>query len=586
MADNMQRGAKIGVRVSMLVSQAVVATHKKLIGTKHKLAMMVFRSMSDEISHEVDQTIGPVLSLIAETLPEDSELRGLLEFMVGGHGQLKAIAGSAITATGILGSVATIVNNAVAPGVYAVVGADPRQLPDLGTFAQMGATGIVSEALAQKGMAQQGIPGDWSSSMIDLARQYPAAADAITMFQRNLIDGPQFVEYLTRNGIPSDAIDAFSGLVVQPISPADAALATLRGNMTQAQGETVAKLWGVSASDFNILIGNTGEPPGLMQLLEAYRRNFIDKATLEKGIRESRVRDEWIQTVEQLRYAPMSVADAVNAFVQNHISHPELSTIASDNGLEPGQVDILALTAGEPLSRTEAADLYNRGLMTEADFIQDLRESRVKDKYIPFAFELRRRLLEPRMLSSAVQVGATDEAYAIKVAMEYGYNQQDAEVLVKEGSLRKLQTYRDRVMSALETLVTDQIMSPDQAAPIAKSLGYSDNEVTFILESVQFHAESRLVSQAVTAIRSKYVGHHITHNDASGYLDALGVPSEQRDQLLKLWDIEASAATEVLTEAQIVKAFTLTLITEDDAMARLQAKGYNATDAGLLLNGA
>lgn len=586
MANDMHRGAKIGTRVSMLVSQAVVATHKALLGTKHKLAMLVFRAISDEISEEVHVTLGPIYRALAEQCEVDSPLKPMLEFMATQHGQLQAVVGMSLNASGLLWSISQIMNNELAKLVYFTVSSNPHLIPDPATIAQLAAGGRIDNTNAVGGFAANGYDAGWANAVIDLQRSYPSVDQATDMFRRNLIDGPVWREYLTKNGIPESVLGAFAGLVDQPLSPADAALATLRGSLTQAQGEAIAKLSGVSTESFNTLIGNTGEPPGLMQLLEAFRRNFIDQATLQKGIKESRVRDEWIPVVEKLRYAPMSVSDAVNAFVQNHIQHPELSTIASDNGLEPGQVDILALTAGEPLSRTEASELVNRGLMTEDEFVQDLKESRLKDKYIAQAYALRRKLLEPRMLSSAVQTGATDQAYAIKVAMEYGYSQEDAQILVREGSLRKLQTYRDRVMSALESLVVDQIMSPEQAAPIAKALGFSTDETTFILEAVQFHAESRLVSQAVTAIRSKYVGHHIQHGDASNFLDALGIPSEQRDQLLKLWDIEASAATTVLTEAQIVKAFTLQLITQDDAMTRLQEKGYSATDANLLINGA
>jgi len=46
-------GAKVGTKVSVLVSRAVVHTHAKLVGTKHRLALLIFHSISNIISEEV-----------------------------------------------------------------------------------------------------------------------------------------------------------------------------------------------------------------------------------------------------------------------------------------------------------------------------------------------------------------------------------------------------------------------------------------------------------------------------------------------------------------------------------------------------
>jgi hypothetical protein len=78
----------------------------------------------------------------------------------------------------------------------------------------------------------------------------------------------------------------------------------------------------------------------------------------------------------------------------------------------------------------------------------------------------------------------------------------------------------------------------------------------------------------------------VLRSDASGYLDRIGIPSQQRDYLLDLWDIESAGNVRLLTPAQIVKAYSTTLITADDALARLQQQGYSEGDATLLLEGA
>lgn len=580
------RGAKVGTRVALLVSHAIVATHKALLGTKHKLAMMVFRAISDEISKEVDTTLGPILSDLAARHPEDGAAHELLSFMATEHGQLKALVGQGLAQSGLLWPLSQILNNALAPAVYDALRHSAQSLPDASTVAQIAAQGLEPFGNAVNDIAAWGYNAGWAGSMIAASQTWPDSSLIQTMRNRGLIDDSEAKTYLKRAGLPDQAIDIVLATRVEPLAPAEAALAVLRGNMTQADGTRAAELWGVQPDDFDILVKNTGEPIDLTQLQEAYRRHIIDETRLVHGILQSRVRNEWIDVVKALRYGPMSVADAVNAHVQNHIDEATMRSIADENGLVPGQVDTLYLTAGEPLSRGESSELVNRGLMTEAEFVQDLRESRLKDKYISKAFELRRRLLEPRMLSSAVEVGAVAHDYAIQIAMMYGYNQKDAQILVSEGSARKLRTYRDRVVAGIESLYEANAITAEQASELIKPLGYEGSEAQFILEAANFRRNERLLASGISAVRSKYVGRHITIQKASSYLDAMGIPSGQRDTLLGVWAIEHAANVKQLTEAQVTKALKLQLITAQQATDRLIAMGYDAADAALLIGGA
>jgi hypothetical protein len=583
MTSQPHHGAKIGTRVAMVVSRATIATHKSLLSTKHKLAMAIFHSISNEISGETKLLLTPMLERMLESPDLHDDMRPFIEFLAHDTGQLSAIAGSAAGASGILSSVALIANNYLAPFVRDAIRGQPSQVPDPATIANIWAKGIGDTGDLSRSITGQGLNAGWQNWMVEAARQYPDTGTALDLFRRQLITNDEFKLILTRSGIPAWITDALVSAREIPLPPADAALAVLRGNLSESAGRGKAAESGVSAEDFTTLTENTGEPPATMQLLEAYRRGIINRAKLEHGIRQSRVRDEWIPTITELRFAPISIADAVNAFVQNHISHDEMARIAEDNGLEPGQVDILAETEGEPLSRGEATELLNRGQITRAQFEQDLRESRLKDKYIPHALELTRRLPEPRMLSAAVETGAVTHAYAVQIAMMYGYDKADAEMLANHGALAKLKTYRDRVVSGVEQLVEDNAIPEHTAKDMIHSLGYEDSEVTFILEAAKFRQNARLINSAVSALRSKLIAHHITSQEASAYLDALGIPAGQRDYLMKLWLVDLAANTTQLTEAQIIKSMKKGTITPENALERLQAKGYSKGDATILI---
>lgn len=579
-------GAKLGVRIATVVSNAMVATHQKLLHTKHKLAMVVFSDISDVISEEVHETLGPILRHLHDETPDDAKSKGLVKFMATQHGQFQALAGTAAGATGLFSSIAQIVNNELSPSVRGALSSNPHLLPDPGTIAELAARGLTQQNDAMQSIAEQGINTGWGNALIELNRQYPDSGTMIELLRRGKLGRDTFIEWSLRNGIPGTVADTLLALVPVPLSPADAALALLRGNMSQAAAVAAAADWGVTAEDFNIMVGNTGEPLGLEQLLEAKRRGFIDTERLVKGILQSRTRNEWVDVAEKLAFAPMSTADAVEAVVQNQMDAAQGEAIASQNGLEPDTFGTLVNTAGSPLSRTEMEQLYNRGLVTKDQVEQASRESRLKNKYNELAFDLHTRLIEPRELGDAVIYGSITHAQAVAKAMESGFSKEDAEVIVSGAVNRKLETQRMAVVRAVETMYENNAVSQETATGIVSKMGFEASEAAFIFQAAEFKRQEKLVAAGMAAVRGKYIAHHIDKNAASALLDAIGIPHQQRDSVLQIWQIEHDANVRTLTPAQVVKGVQGQALTEQDGLDRLMAMGFNKLDAELLISGA
>lgn len=586
MRDNSTLGTKLAPRVAKLVMQSVIYSHTRLAHVKHKVAMAIFHTISDEISSEVDTTLGPILAKLHDLTPPDHPAYPAIHFMHTASGQLKAVAGTGLQISGLLGAISTVLNNELAPVVYEYVKTNPHLLPDASSILQMGAAHLISPGEVTDALAEQGINAGWSDHMQTLAKTWPDVTTALDLVRRKVITPDIFALWAGLNGVDEAVVGLLQHLVTLPVSPADAALATLRGNIGQAEAEAIAAESGIDAASFAILVGNTGEPPGLQQLLEGYRRGFIDEATLVRGIRESRYRNEWIPLLEKLRFEPMSVADAVNAAVQDQLPADQAQVIAEQNGLEPSAFPVLLNTAGEPLSRTEMEQLYNRGLVTQAQVEQALRESRLKNKYVGDAFKLHTKIIPIFSIQSTLRYGGITDAHAIESLMSEGYSHQDAAAIVQSASLERLKAFRDKVVQSTEQLYEDNLISQAAAKSTITSMGYKADEVDFIIKAAELRRQAKLIEQGVSAVRSKYLAHHLTENAASGLLDGLGVPATQRDQLLALWTVELSAYTRELTPAQVVKAVKIQILSPADGVARLQFMGYSQDDANLLLEGA
>lgn len=585
-SDPKDIGTKLGPKLVAIISETIVATKRKLLHTEHQARVLSMQEIIDRAGREVADLYKPVWdeTLSQQDMPD--VIREHIEKIMSGRHQWQAIAGIALGYSGAANGLSQVISNALAPSVRAVIGATPELVPPVNDLINLYVRGALDYADLQANVNGQGYNNDFLSALVAAAYGYPDVSTSLEMLRRDMILPQDAATYLTRNGISPDAIPLILQLQHILLSPPDLADMVVRGVKTQDEGRAEAALSGVNADDFDSMVLITGEPPGLQQMQEGYRRGFIDQATLERGIRQSRYRDEWIPLLEQLRFAPMSVADAVNAVVQNHLDAATGNAIAEQNGLEPGSFNILLETAGEPLSRTEMEQLYNRGLVTEDQVKQALLESRVKNKYVDLAFQLHRKIPPTNLLQRALRYGVITHADAIRSIMDDGYSEADANILVQSASAEKLHTYSNRVVAAIETAYEANTIPVDQATAMIVSLGYEQSEASFILQAAEFRRSERIVTQVSNNIRGKYVSHIITRTQASGDLDAIGIPAPQRDYMLSLWDIEYNAHVRLLTEAQIVKAVNKNLITPDDGQARLVALGYSADDASLLLKGA
>jgi hypothetical protein len=579
-------GTKLGPKLVTIISETIVATKRKLLHTEHQARVLSMQEVIDRAGREIADLYKPVWdeTLAQQDMPDT--IREHVAKIVSGKHQWQAIAGIAFGSSGAASMLSQIVSNYLAPAVRATLQASPELIPPVNDIVNMYVRGAIDLQEALTDIAGQGINNNLAQSLFAAAYGYPDLSTTLELLRRNMILPQDAGFYLTRSGISPDVQDQLLELTKILLSPPDLADMVVRGVKTHDEGAALAKQSGVDAADFDAMVLITGEPPGLQQMLEGYRRGFIDKATLERGIRESRYRNEWIPLLEQLRFSPMSVADAVNAVVQNHLSASEGNAISEQNGLAPGAFDILIQTAGEPLSRTEMEQLYNRGLVTEQQVKQALLESRVKNKYVDLAFQLHRKIPPTNLLQRALRYGVITHADAIRSIMDDGYSEADANILVKSASAEKLHTYSNRVVSAIETAYEENTIPVDQAKAMIVSLGYEDSEAAFILQAAEFRRSARIVNQVAENVKGRYVAHIITRVQASNDLDAIGIPATQRDYMLSLWDIEASAHIRHLTEAQVVKAVHKQLITPDDGAARLVAMGYSADDADLLLKGA
>jgi hypothetical protein len=578
-----QTGDKLGPRIAELAGKYTTAARRDHAPIEARIQQVAIQALIDRAGKEVAGLWGPIIKSALDKAQESGhpDMIRHLERTASGKHQWEAISGNAAYAA--TGALSSVLSNYLFPATAALNDVF-RNLPlDAQQAAQAVAAGLASFNEGNSTAGAWGYTDAAFQLMLSLAETIPDASTLYDLVNRGGMTTEAAAGWLQRSAVPEQLHAAILELRRLELSPADAALAVLRGNMSQADGVAIAGRSGMTAGDFQSLIDNTGEPLALESLLEARRREFIDDARLELGIRESRVRDEWIDVALKLEYAPMSVADAVNAVVQGYFTEAQAAKIAQDNGLEAGQITTLIDTAGEPLSRTELNELWNRGVIDQSVVAQGLRESRMKDKYVNDALQLAVRYPEGRQIVTMITHAAITKAQGMAILLQLGYTKEIATALITEGVNTKLGAHKDLAIGEIRTLYVDGIFTHAQAVTYLTTLGYDTAESDFLIKSWDLLAGAAVTRQAVGAIRTRFVAHALTAQEVNLELDSLGIPPAAKDNYIKIWTIERDARISVLTEAQIVKAHKDTLITGQDAYDRLTARGYAAGDALILL---
>lgn len=467
--------------------------------------------------------------------------------------------------------------------VHALEASVTSQIFDPDMAADLASKGIITHDKAVSEAAGGGFDGEHLSNMVDAAYNRPTYNFALDMWNRGYITEEDVNQSLQYAGVPSYWWPYIKEMRRELLSPADWALAALRKNVSTDQAAAGAAMWGLSADDFATLMLNTGEPPGTMQLLEAYRRGFIDEATLEKGILQSRVRDEWIPTLEKLRYAPMSTAAAANAVVRGYLSEQQGADIAQQNGLEPDHWQYVLESNGRPPSHEQLSTLYLRGIISKAQFEQGIRESDIKDKYISDVFDLRVRFLPLFEARTLLNAGEITAATFTEQLLVQGYEKSVIDEIVKAAGTGKAVKAKHLTAADYTDLFDAGILDRDNTMHGLQSIGYDEQDAKSLITVAETKSQAKLTTELVTNVRNQFNRFKLTVEQADSELEAIGILKTERDRLVQGWEIVRPEGTRTLTEAQTLKALKDKAITPDDAYGRLRGLGLDDADARLLM---
>lgn len=576
-------GGRIGARIARLVSQAHADHLRKSEGQRAKIGAQAANHFFRGVGGEYRLHLGPIFRQVEEALPGDHPAKSLFGFLARQPGEGAAIVAGNAASSAVGSAIGRIINSAIGPYVDEIVAAAPGEIADPNTYAAAWARGLISEGEASTRAAMAGMVPEVWPILRELAQARPDISSLQQLVNRGVIETETAQEQLRLQGVPGEWAGVLLGLREQVLQPADIADMAVRNIITMEEAKELAGKTGLAGEDIERLILDTGNSLGNQELLFAYRRGIIDKDTLEKGIRQGRTRDEWIPTLLGLSHGPMSTADAVRAVVQNQMSEETGEALALENGLDKQWWPYLVKAYGRPAALMQALSLRNRGIMSTGDVEQAIRESNIKDKYIPFLLHLGRKLPTVTMLKSIVAEGNLTVKDAVRLMIEEGYDQEVAVAYVASAQKVKVHGEHSLAKTDILKLYEEHQLGEAEAKEYLEALGYKGEEADVLTAGADAARALKDTESALNHLRTLYVDHRLSEQQVSADLDALGIAAARRDRLLSVWLVQREANRPRLTAPAIERAYRAKLLSDSEAAERLENLGYTADDARLLL---
>ena len=380
-------------------------------------------------------------------------------------------------------------------------------------------------------------------------------------------------------------------------SPEELATMVIRGHIDVGAAAEAAADSGMPGDWFTKIVQSAGNPPGPQQLAEALRRGIIGEGSpgdlapsFQGGIAQGDLQNIWADVIKRLALALPSPDTAVEAAVRSMRDPGTAETLYALFGGDPEHFQLMFDVSGAGPSPVEAGTLANRGIIPwsgtgpgAASFEQAIAESRYKNKWTAAYKALAVYRPPPRTITAMYREGSIDKATATQWLLDYGVTQDAIPIYLSTVSGGKTKTAKDLTESQIVDGYRDRATPRGEAQTLLVAMGYSAEDASFILDSVDAAVVKKYQDETVTVVHNLFVHGRQTINEASSALDAAGVPATQRDDLLRLWQLEIKQVVKVLTQGEVTAAAKLRLISFEDAVSRLVKLGYALEDATLLL---
>jgi len=462
-----------------------------------------------------------------------------------------------------------------------------------------------SLATATAEAAKSGVDAERFARMVPLHADAPGPEQLAQALLRGIIPkagggpGTASFEQGIREGRLGDKwspmMEALSAAI---LSAPDAASAVVRNFLSEADGQAVAAKSGVPADAFATLVHLSGDAPGPQQLAEALRRGAIPadgtgpgSTSFTQGIAEGRLSNKWAPVIKDLALDWPTPIAALNAQLKGAFTGDEGKALYAKLGGDLQFYDWLLFSEGSAPTPNEAADMARRGIIPKdgtgpgaTTYEQAFLEGPWRNKWAPAFWEYSQWIPTAREVITLLKDGAVDKATAASWMKRAGADDATTAAFIAEADTALLSDYKGLTTSAVLNMYYQRLITVADTTTILESLHVSPQAVPLMLAYADLQRAISQQNSAITRVGSLYAARKITAATAKQSLVTLQVPPAALDDIMATWQLENSINVKLLTEAQIVNAWSLGIMTQGEAETELGNIGFTPYDAWVLLS--
>lgn len=331
--------------------------------------------------------------------------------------------------------------------------------------------------------------------------------------------------------------------------------------------------------------------PGAPEAIDMLRRGLITAGDLDEAFKKHGLQPRWFGPWAGLKRNLISGQIYANLWLKGWITQAEAEAGGKLTGYEAADVDLMYKSTSRPAANQQMATAVARGVvgpdgvpMDYAQFVKGIRESDIRTEWADMLWGIRFAYPPLFQINRLVQAGAITAPEAVAWAVNDRYAPDVVAALGKYWGASATGGGKDLTAAEAQAEYEGGFMSEGELRTILQQLGYKQSAIDLLVHLSEARRVSAQRGRAVTAIEKVYLAHEIDAARATSALAGVGVGAQAAAEIIAIWDIELGLARRQLTPSEIVRAYKRTVLTQANALTELEARGYSAADAQILLS--
>lgn len=313
------------------------------------------------------------------------------------------------------------------------------------------AQGQVEPGAAKTWAAQQGFGDAQWQALVDQANTGPALGYAYQAWRRGELSDGEFTTALNRTGLEPQWYAAMRSLKQDPLAPTEVATAVHRnimrdpslivrepptggGDVPQVPQSpldpaTEASWSGIDHERLRVLVGITGLPPGLIEMLRLLNMGHVTVEDVQRAVAQSNLRNEYMDVVLNLRRHLLTPHEYEEAALRGIITQAQADAGAALSGMEQADAQLLFQIMGRPLSVHQLTTGLARGGQfggtyndVPEPYRDAIRRSNIRPEYARLAYADRYTYPSAFVLRSLATAGDLGNTHAVEqILLEIGW---------------------------------------------------------------------------------------------------------------------------------------------------------------------